>query len=144
MITLCFPHGHHHTARWRPRQDSLKPLGPQYSFCCFTLPVLGPGTISLSHGSLVGRTANGRIVSSLLVLTEMVHFLSFTLHPDFLQRWCISQLHEHPTASEKQLCSLNSGGCSPQTTRDPQRRIGLQWRRTLKTKIRAAHLNTGF
>ena len=56
VITLCFPHGHHHTARWRPRQDSLKPLGPQYSFCCFTLPVLGPGTISLSHGSLVGRT----------------------------------------------------------------------------------------
>lgn len=28
VITLCFPHGHHHTARWTPRQDSVKPLGP--------------------------------------------------------------------------------------------------------------------
>lgn len=39
----------------------------------------------------------------------MVHFLSFTLHPDFVQRSCISQLHEHPTASQKPLCSLDSG-----------------------------------
>ena len=28
VMTLCFPHGHHHTALWRPRQDSLRPLGP--------------------------------------------------------------------------------------------------------------------
>lgn len=102
--------------------------------------MLGSGTISLSHGRSPRWKdyANGCIVSSLLVFTETVHFLSFTLHPDFVQWWCVSQPHEHPTASEKQLCSLDSGCCSPQTTRNPQRR------RTLKTKIRPAHLNTGF
>ena len=143
VITLCFPHGHHHTARWTPRQDSVKPLGPltlsAASRClCSALEPSRFLTVAMLEGLCEWMHC---FISSCVNRNGPLPFLHFT---PFLQRWCISQLHEHPTASEKQLCSLDSGGCSPQTTRDPQGRIGLQWRQTLKTKIRAAHLNTGF
>ena len=55
--TLCFLHGHHHTALRRPRQDSLKPLGPHTlsaaSGCLCS--ALEPSRF-LTVGRLVGRT----------------------------------------------------------------------------------------
>lgn len=105
----------------------LKPRGP-HSFHCFTRPCARPWSHLAFTGSFYGKDyANGHPVSSLLLRTAVIYFLSFPLHSGFI-RGPFHNFTNTPTSSEKLPRSPGCGGCSPQTTRNPKRRLGLWWK----------------
>lgn len=146
VMMSCFPPSPHHTALQRHSQDLLKPLGPHplsaASRCLCS--ALEPSRFLLAASWEGLRRRMRCFIPSSLNRNDPLPFLHFAP--------CLYSVVAHFTASWTPWLPrshgvhllLPSGERSPQTTRNPQQRISLQWRRTLKTKIRAPHLITGF